>query len=327
MAQQKHADQLAAGRKAYLYLESPCNPHGYVLDLPAICRSAHEAGLRVIVDATVGTPFLCQPLQRPDPTERPDFVIHSYTKDLSGTGSVIAGVVIARNADMFIPKGESADGVAWNETMFWNVYYVKGAFLNADAAFEVIQGMRTLELRMLAKCINAQILARFLNSHASIQVHCNALEQDANSPLREKLHYLGLPAPLFTIDMPAVPRESFARFFDALAPAFDHMISLGQANTIVSCPALTTHSELDAQALAESGITPTTIRFAVGDEDPKDLMAHFLAAAQLTLDEAVPGFSSGFMHAGEVDALVAACYLETHRKYIEAKPRFAEKME
>ena len=58
---------------------------------------------------------------------------------------MIAGVVIGRNEDMFIPKGETAGGVAWNDTLFWNVYYVKGAFLNADAAFEVMQGMRTLE--------------------------------------------------------------------------------------------------------------------------------------------------------------------------------------
>ena len=76
---------------------------------------------------------------------------------------------------MFIPKGETTGGVAWNETMFWNVYYVKGAFLNADAAFEVIQGMRTLGVRMLNKCINTEILARFFDSHPQIKVHCNAL--------------------------------------------------------------------------------------------------------------------------------------------------------
>jgi len=105
-AREKHADRLAAGRRAYLYLESPCNPHGYVLDLPAICREAHAAGLRVIVDATVGTPFLVQPLKRDNPAERPDFIIHSYTKDLTGTGSTIAGVVIGRNEDMFLPKGQ-----------------------------------------------------------------------------------------------------------------------------------------------------------------------------------------------------------------------------
>lgn len=62
-AQEKYADRFSVGRKAYLYLESPCNPHGYVLDLPTICAAAHRAGLRVVLDATVGTPFLVQPLQ------------------------------------------------------------------------------------------------------------------------------------------------------------------------------------------------------------------------------------------------------------------------
>ena len=160
-ASQRYGDRLRDGRRAYVYLESPCNPHGYVLDVPAICRRAHELGLRVILDATVGTPFLVQPLQRPDVRERPDFLIHSYTKDLSGTGSVIAGCVIGRNEDMFLPKGTSSANIAWDQTMFWNVYYVKGAFLNADAAFEVIQGIRTFELRMLRKCINTRILSHF----------------------------------------------------------------------------------------------------------------------------------------------------------------------
>ena len=322
--QAKYADRLSAGRRCYVYLESPCNPHGYVLDVPEICRLAHAHGLRVMLDATVGTPFLVQPLQREDPAERPDFVIHSYTKDLSGTGSTIAGVVIGRNEDMFIPKGETVGGVAWNDTMFWNVYYVKGAFLHADAAFEVIQGMRTLTVRMLAKCINTEILARVFSAHPNITVHSNALAENENSPLREKLNNLGLPAPLFTIDVEGVPRQAFARFFDSLEPMFAHMISLGQANTIVSCPALTTHSELDEQALAESGISATTIRFALGDEDPKDLLRHFIAAARLTLDPAVPEFSAGFPTAEAIDKLVGECYLAAHRRYIESRPAFAD---
>lgn len=318
--QERYADRLAAGRKAYVYLESPCNPHGYVLDLPAICREAHRLGLRVMLDATVGTPFLIRPLKREDPAERPDFVIHSFTKDLSGTGSVIAGTVIGRNEDMFIPKGEQAGGVSWDQTMFWNVYYVKGAFLNADAAFEVLQGMRTLEVRMLAKCINTEILARFLAAHPVINVHSSVLPGDSNAELAHKLLFLGLPAPLFTTDMPGVPREAFQRFFDNLAPTFDHMISLGQSNTIVSCPALTTHSELDEAALKEAGISPTTIRFAVGDEDPKDLIAHFIHAARLAIDPEVPGFSDQFLSGPQVDALVRDCYLDAHRRYIESKP-------
>ena len=314
-----YADRLAAGRKVYLYLESPSNPHGDVLDVPNICRAAHAAGLRVMLDATVGTPFLSQPLQHPDPAARPDFIIHSYTKDLSGTGSVIAGVVIGRNEDMFLPKGETAGGTAWNNTMFWNVYYVKGAFLNADAAFEVIQGIRTLEMRMLPKCINTQILVRFLAAHPQINCHSNMLAENRNARLREQLLFLGLPAPLFTIDIDAVPAEAFQRFFDALAPTFDHMISLGQSNTIISCPAFTTHSELDEAALLESGIRPTTIRFAVGDEDPRDLIAHLIDAARLTIDPLAPGFSAGFLTPEATDALIRECYLETHRKYIGTK--------
>ena len=324
-ASKKHAARLAEGRKAYLYVESPCNPHGYVLDLPAMCREAHAAGLRVIVDATVGTPFLTQPLQQDDPAERPDFIIHSYTKDLTGTGSTIAGVVIGRNEDMFLPKGQtSANGVTWNNTMFWNVYYVKGAFLSADGAYDVIQGMKTLTGRMLQKCINTQILARFFAAHPKINVHCGALKENENAALCQRLNFLGLPAPLFTIDLEGVPREAFQRFFDRLSPTFDHMISLGQSNTIVSCPALTTHSELSAAALAEGGILPTTIRLAVGDEDPKDLLAHFIAAARSAIEPEAPGFSESFLGPREIDVLVEECYVETHRKYVRSKRAFKE---
>jgi cystathionine beta-lyase/cystathionine gamma-synthase len=315
----KYADRLKAGRRVYVYLESPSNPHGDVLDVPEICREAHSRGWRVILDATVGTPFLCQPLQRKDESERPDFVIHAYTKDLSGSGTVIAGVVIARNQDMFIPKGQTVNGVAWNETLFWNVYYVKGAFLNADAAFDVLQGMRTLHTRMLEKCINTQILANVLALHPKIKVNCNALPTHPNHEICRKLMFLGLPAPLFTIDMGDLPREAFQRFFDNLSPTFGHMISLGQPNTIVSCPALTTHSELDQAALREAGITPTTIRFAVGDEDPRDLIAHLIATAKLTIDPEVAGFSEAFGSPPETDELIRRCYLESHRRYIEAR--------
>jgi O-acetylhomoserine/O-acetylserine sulfhydrylase-like pyridoxal-dependent enzyme len=279
--------------------------------------------MRVILDATIGTPFLVRPLQRQDPAERPDFIIHSYTKDLSGAGSVIAGVVIGRNEDMFIPKGERLAGREWSDTLFWNVYYVKGAFLNADAAFDVLQGMKSLEGRMLAKCINTQILVRFLSAHPQIKVKGSAAPGGPNEPLRERLMFLGLPAPLFTTDMPTVPRSAFQRFFDSLAPTFDHMISLGQSNTIVSVPAFTTHSEMNESALREAGITPTTIRFAVGDEDPADLVAHLIAAARLAIDPDVPGFSDGFMRGQRVDALIRDAYLETHRRYAEARPPFA----
>ena len=125
------------------------------------------------------------------------------------------------------------------------------------------------------------------------------------------------------LDIEGVPREAFQRFFDSLEPAFSHMISLGQTNTIVSCPALTTHSELDASALKSSGLGPTTIRLAVGTEDPKDLIAHFIQAARLALDPHVPEFSNQFMPPSEIDQLVRNCYTSAHEDYIDSKPGIA----
>lgn len=313
---QKYVDRLELGRRAYVYLESPCNPHGYVLDVPAICKRAHELGLRVILDATVATPFLCRPLQRADVAERPDFLIHSYTKDLSGTGGAIAGCVIGRNEDMFLPKGTVNENSRWDQTMFWNVYYVKGAFLNADAAFEVIQGIRTLDVRMLRKCINTQILTQFFNSHPQIQINSHAIPGNENYDLKERMLYLGLPAPLFTMNIAGLSRPTFQRLFDSLSPVFEHMISLGQSNTIITCPSLTTHSELDAASLINSGLTPTTIRCAVGDEDPLDLIEHFINTARAAIDPEVPGFSDAFPTREQIGELVRETYGKLHAKYV-----------
>jgi transposase InsO family protein len=117
-------------------------------------------------------------------------------------------------------------------------------------------------------------------------------------------------------------RGKIERFFDSLAPTFDHMISLGQSNTIVSCPAFTTHSELDESSQRKAGITPTTIRFAVGDEDPRDLIAHFIAATKLAIDPAVPNFSAGFAAPEVIDRMLRETYLDVHKRYIESKPAF-----
>lgn len=320
----KYADRLKAGRKIYVYLESPCNPHGYIVNVATICKRAHAEGLTVMLDATVGTPFLIQPLQREDEAERPDYIIHSYTKDLSGCGGAIAGCVIGKNENMFIPKGDSVGDHSWDQTMFWNVYYVKGAFLNADAAFEVMQGMRTLTVRMLRKCITTSILAKFLNSHPKITVHCSAIEANENSEFRKRYMYLGLPAPLFTIDMGDIPRDAFQRFFDMLSPTFGHMISLGQSNTIVSCPSLTTHSELNEQALKDAGLSPTTIRFAIGDEDPVDLIRHLIHAAQATIDNVVDGFSGDFLSSSDCQKMIRDTYVEVHSAHVDAQLKAGE---
>jgi O-acetylhomoserine/O-acetylserine sulfhydrylase-like pyridoxal-dependent enzyme len=333
--QATHRDRLAAGRNIYIYLESPCNPHGYVLDVPAICQTAHDEGLTVILDSTVATPFLCQPLQREKPAERPDFVIHSYTKDITGSGTTTAGVVIGRNERMFVPKGQSVTATdlsgrsvtyRWDETLFWNVFYVKGAFLDADKAFEVIAGSRTLELRLLRKTIGTTVLAKFLASHPQIHVKCNALDDSENAAIRRRVLRLGLPAPLFTIDFEraGLDRTTFTQFFDCLEPAFGHQVSLGQSNTVVLCPALTSHSEMKPEELREAGISPTTIRIAVGDEDPRQLIAHFIRTSELIIDRVKPGFAQGFMRPLQIDELYRASYLDIHARWFDAQPTLAQ---
>jgi O-acetylhomoserine/O-acetylserine sulfhydrylase-like pyridoxal-dependent enzyme len=222
---------------------------------------------------------------------------------------------------MFIPKGQKVGDKSWDQSLFWNVYYVKGAFLNADAAFEVLQGIRTLDVRMLQKCINTLVLARFLASHPDVRVHCAGLPDDPNHALCRREMFLGLPAPLFTLDMPTLPRDTFQRFFDALDPTFAHMISLGQSNTIVSCPGLTTHSELNAKAQNQAGITPSTIRIAVGDEDFRDLLSHWVAATKACVDPEVPAFSSRYMPLDQADRMARGIYLDVHRAYVESKPK------
>ncbi len=333
--QRKHADRIAKGRQVFVYLESPCNPHGYVLDVPGICKTAHAAGLTVICDATIATPYLQPTLRRPERAERPDFVIHSYTKDLSGSGNTTAGVVIGRAERMFLPKGASVraaghDGrerdCSWEETLFWNVYYIKGAFLDSDKAFEVLSGMRTTEMRLLVKCINTIVLARCFALNPMINVHSSAVGGNRNAALCSRLMKLGLPAPLFTIDFEGTAarplklgRDRLKRLFDGLEPAFGLQVSLGLMNTVVLCPSLTSHSELSDQALADAGISPSTVRISVGDEDPRYLFDHFVRAARLAFSDVAPDFVAGFADSHTIAEIYEEVYLDVHRRWIQAK--------
>ncbi|NQZ55980.1 MAG: PLP-dependent transferase [Lentisphaeraceae bacterium] len=330
----KYQEKLQQGRHIYVFLESPCNPHGYVLEVAGICTVAHLHQIDVMCDCTVGTPFLTTTLKRDNPMERPDFVIHSYTKDILGSGTTTAGVCIGRNERMFIPKGETVTvnryddqecNYSWDNTLFWNVYYIKGAFLDADKAFEVLNGMRTMDLRVLRKCINTKVLARVLDSNPMINVRCNALPSNSNYQLAQSQNTLGLPAPLFTFNMDSIYGDKlselvFKQLFDSLEPAFGLQVSLGQMNSVVLCPALTSHSELSDEDLKNAGISRTTIRLAVGDEDPRILLEHFIKVCELTLDKEIPGFTKQFLSKEEIDKLYRQIYLESHEQFINFEP-------
>jgi hypothetical protein len=133
---------------------------------------------------------------------------------------------------------------------------------------------------------------------------------------------------LFTIDFERaaqrIDRGSFKRFFDCLEPGFGLQVSLGQTNSVVICPALTTHSELSDDALREAGISPSTIRIAVGDEDPRALLAHIIQTAAFALEPACPGFVAGFPAAGEIDALYEKVYVDVHQRYVRSRPRMSQ---
>lgn len=305
----KHQKRLQ-DKELHVYIESPCNPHGYVLDVAGICKIAHQDDHVVMLDSTLATPVLHQPLQRSDKRERPDYVVHSYTKDICGSGATTAGVVIAETWRMFQPKGGSetrpnGKEYDWSRTMFWDVYYIKGAFLDSEKAFDVLTGMKTLEQRMLAKCINVQVLSEFFSSHADINVNCHSLPGNHNAEIKDKLLRHGWPCALFTMDMEksGLERDTFVRFFDALEPAFSHQVSIGQNNTIILCPALTSHSEMGTEEQKEAGIYLTTMRIATGTENIKELIAHFINVVKLHIDPVSPGFSDKFMSPEQVDEL------------------------
>jgi hypothetical protein len=115
----------------------------------------------------------------------------------------------------------------------------------------------------------------------------------------------GWCCPLFTMDMQRadIDRDTFVRFFDALEPAFSHQVSIGQSNTIILCPALTSHSELDTDTQEKGGIYLTTMRVAMGTDNVKALIGHLINSARLHIDPVFPGFSEQFMSPEQVDNL------------------------
>ena len=187
-------------------------------------------------------------------------------------------------------------------------------------------------MRMLQKTINTTLMAYVLGSHPDINVSCPILKGNANHKLLKDNMYLGLPAPLFTIDMegrddrPPINPVVFKRFLDALEPAIGMQVSLGQTNSLALCPAMTTHSELTDSALREAGIAPTTMRISVGLEDPRLFLAHFIGASRLALDSAHPGFSRLFPSAKEIDNRYASIHSDISQRHIEASPGIAELM-
>lgn len=325
-AQQAHSERLSKGSQLHVYIESPCNPHGLILDIAGISKVAHQHNALVMLDSTLATPVLSQPLQHLDKEARPDYVVHSYTKDICGTGATTAGVVIGEAYRMFQSKGDCVNGWDWSRTMFWDVYYIKGAFLDSEKAFDVLTGMKTLPQRIMNKVINTLVFTQFLDSHPAFNVNCNALDSHKNASIRKNTMKHGWPCSLFTVDMESadLARDTFVRFFDALEPAFGHQVSIGQTNTIILCPALTSHSELSKEEQVKAQIFTTTMRIAMGTDNVKALIAHFIHAVKLHIDPVLPGFSGEFMTASDIEELYLQTSLQVCKQHYQSSPTMQE---
>ena len=276
------------------FAESIGNPRNNVLDIRGVADVAHQAGVPLIVDNTVTTPYLLRPLEH-----GADVVIHSATKYLGGHGTVIAGVVVdggsfdfSAHPDRFpdfVEPDPSYHGLRYWPALGPGAYAVKlrvqllrdvGAAISPFSAFLLLQGIETLSLRMERHSANAQAVAEWL-------AQCDDVET---------VHYAGLPSsPWHDRARKYLPRgaggivafelkggvEAGKAFVDALK-LHSHVANIGDVRSLVIHPASTTHSQLTDEERRAAGVTPGLVRLAVGiehiDDILADLEAGFIAA-------------------------------------------------
>lgn len=277
------------------FAESIANPAINVLDIAAVAEVAHRAGVPLIVDNTIATPYLVQPL-----AHGADLVVHSATKFLGGHGATLGGVLVDGGSFPWSKYPERFPSLNTPDPSYNNLVYTQalgdclayivkarvqllrdiGATLSADAAWNLLQGVETLSLRLARHTSNAETLAAWLAQHPQVA----------------KVNYAGLPdSPWHATAAKYAPRGAGAvlsfelagsvaagkAFVDALK-LFSHVANIGDVRSLVIHPASTTHSQLSPQQQLEAGVTPGLIRLSVGLEHPDDLIADLttgLAAA------------------------------------------------
>jgi len=276
--------------------ETIANPRTDILDIEGVAGVAHEIGVPLIVDNTVATPYLIQPLKH-----GADIVVHSATKYLGGHGTAVAGVIVdggsfdwAANAEKFPEFSEpdpSYHGLVYSEALGSIAYIIKariqllrdlGSAVAPFNAFLIAQGLETLSLRIERHVQNAKAIAEWLEQHPQV----------------ESVNYSGLPSsPWYERGQKYAPngtgavlsfevvggREAGKRFVDSLE-LFSHVANIGDVRSLVIAPASTTHSQLTAEEQAASGVTPGLVRLAVGLEGLPDLIADLEAGFRAVKD-------------------------------------------
>jgi methionine-gamma-lyase len=243
-------DRVAGERSRALIVESPTNPTLEVVDLAAVCASAHARGLAVIVDNTFATPLLQRPLAL-----GADLVVHSLTKALAGHSDMVGGALV----------GPRTRIEAARATM-----KVLGGCLDPHAAFLALRGLKTLHLRVPRQCENALALARRLEGHPAVRrvLYPGLPSHPAHDVARRQMSAFG---GIVTLVL-AGGLGAAERFYERL-----HLVaraaSLGGVESLASLPVHTSHHGLPESELHEAGIDPGMVRLSLGVEDADDLIA------------------------------------------------------
>jgi O-acetylhomoserine (thiol)-lyase len=278
--------KLIDARTKAVFCETIGNPLGNITDLAALAAVAHAHGVPLIVDNTVASPYLCRPFEH-----GADIVVHSLTKYLGGHGTTIGGIIVdsgkfpwADHKERFKRFNEpdiSYHGVVYTEALGAAAYIGRarvvplrnmGAALSALAAFQLLQGIETLALRMDRICDNALKVASYLQTHAEVGwVNYAGLPDHVDHALVQK--YMGGRASgIISFGLKATDSlEAGARFQDALK-LFTRLVNIGDAKSLACHPASTTHRQLNPAELAKAGVKPDMVRLSLGIEHIDDLL-------------------------------------------------------
>jgi len=276
---------LIDARTKAIYCESIGNPLGNVVDLAALAEIAHAAGIPLIVDNTVATPYLCRPFEH-----GADIVVHSLTKYLGGHGNSIGGVIVDSGRFPWADHKErfkrmntpdvSYHGVVYTEALGPAAYIGRarvvplrnmGAAISPFNSFLILQGIETLPVRMERICDNTLAVAKHLQSHAKVSwVKFAGLPDHPEHALAKK--YMGGRASgILTFGVKG-GMAGGARFQDALK-LITRLVNIGDAKSLACHPASTTHRQLSAEEMKKAGVSEDMVRLSIGLEHIDDLKA------------------------------------------------------
>ena len=292
-ADARQPDTFAAlidARTKAIFCESIGNPLGNVTDFAKLAEIAHAHGIPLIVDNTVPSPYLCRPFEH-----GADIVVHSLTKYLGGHGNSVGGAIVdsgkfpwAEHKERFKRLNEpdvSYHGVVYTQALGAAAYIGRarvvplrnmGAAISPMNSFLILQGIETLALRMDRICANTQAIAEHLSLHPKVAwVNYAGLEDHPDHALARK--YMGGKASgILSFGLKTAargdPRAAGARVLDALQ-LFTRLVNIGDAKSLATHPASTTHRQLNPAELAKAGVSEDMLRLSVGIEHIDDLLA------------------------------------------------------